>query len=1209
MSQGPTPPASPARSPRWRRWLLAILFVLLAAAVGGWLWLHAWRAAYREVNDRGVALMEQFRYKEAAGVFEDVVQRAPEWMPGRINLGIALMNWGNDDKAALQQSKAVFRDILGKEPENPYAHFCLGIIASDQADAEEGIQHFEAVLRHDPRDPQTLVWLVALLPEGSERIDECCRLALEIQPAYIPALARYHSYLNYRVAKEKDQRKKDDLSARATKVLNRFKDLDRTQTGAPFAMKYSLMGRYAEVIGGEPPRDEPSIGPLPRFQPQNLHITLAAGARWATTADLSKDVLGRLRAMIRKRFGGTIVVFDYNGDGKPDLFLAGAVVDGGKVRDLLLRNDGNNQFTDVTAAAGLATPHTTLGANAADFDNDGRPDLLLTGAGSQRLFRNTGDGTFEDVSTKAGLDKITSVCLGSAFLDLDQDSDLDLILCEYAPTPEEALEALEGKKTAHGGLLVFLNTGEALPAPPNTNAPLTCSFRRSDLLSSKEAGPAVGIAMLDAEGDDDLDLVSCLEGAKPSLILNDRVLQFRTTEALQGATPATAWNGALVLDVNHDRRSDLFLVAADQPPILLLNRATVTETNTTKWFERGSTNSPKLLQAVAGDIDLDTWTDVVGLSADRIPVLLHNEGGRLAVVPNGLGDDNAWPKDLLAVTLCDMDGDGFLDLVTWSEEKGIQLYRNQGNRHHAVQLQLVGSRFVGAFEMMRMNEDGIGTWVWAQTGKTWSGQELTTLSAGLAQSRQPLLLSVLDADSANVVRLRWPDSCWQAEMDVPAGRLTRLAENNRRPGSCPLLFTFDGERWVFITDFLGAGSVGELGPDRSCRPPRPEESIKIEPGQLAPKEGRYLLSITEPMNEITYLDKLQLIAIDHPVEVRVYPDERFATSGPPASQDLIAFDREVFPLSARDHRGRDVTDALRRWDRVTVDGFWRRGWIGFAEEHFVELDFGDRLASFGPADRVYLCLAGWIDYAFPESIWAAHQAGVEVQFPVLERQDEQGRWVSLGDAGFPGGLPRMMLLDVTGKLTGPRCRLRLRTNLQIYWDQVFIAAGCRTVTPGESGEIRARVLDVHQAELRPCGIQKEYSPDGRKPTIYDHDHEEHPLLSPPVGRRTRFGEVTELLREKDDCHVVFGPGDELKVQFDAGVLPPVPKGWQRSFVLRTWGYCKDSGTFTAMGATIEPLPFAVMRNYPPASGDRPPEGEKYREYLRRYQTRYVGAPR
>src|SRR5262249_52649559 len=155
----------------------------------------------------------------------------------------------------------------------------------------------------------------------------------------------------------------------------------------------------------------------------------------------------------------TIVVLDYNGDGKPDLFLLGAVVENGQVRDLLLRNDGDGRFTDVTREAGLADPRPSLGCVVGDFDNDTKPDLFITGEGEQHLFRNNGKGGFEDVTKEAGLDELKSVCLGAAFVDLDQDSDLDLLVAEYAETPQEALDLLASKSGVKGrGLAVYLNT-------------------------------------------------------------------------------------------------------------------------------------------------------------------------------------------------------------------------------------------------------------------------------------------------------------------------------------------------------------------------------------------------------------------------------------------------------------------------------------------------------------------------------------------------------------------------------------------------------------------------------------------------------------------------------------------------------------------------------------------------------------------------------
>src|SRR5262249_8648274 len=151
-------------------------------------------------------------------------------------------------------------------------------------------------------------------------------------------------------------------------------------------------------------------------------------------------------------------------------------------------------------------------------------------------------------------------------------------------------------------------------------------------------------------------------------------------------------------------------------------------------FRAGATNSPPLLQALAIDIDHDGWTDVIGLSEQHRPVLLHNDGERLLHALQAFGADSAWPGDLIAVTVADLDGDGYSDLIVWSESAGLQVHRNQGNGNHAVRLTLSGHRRVEpAGAVVRSNADGFGTKIAAQADAHWTGGEVTTLSAGLGQ--------------------------------------------------------------------------------------------------------------------------------------------------------------------------------------------------------------------------------------------------------------------------------------------------------------------------------------------------------------------------------------------------------------------------------------------------------------------------------------------
>src|SRR5262249_36390909 len=127
-------------------------------------------------------------------------------------------------------------------------------------------------------------------------------------------------------------------SKEAAALLAKFEGLQRSDWQNLTGIKYSEMGRYADVIGRPPQAGPPRNGPLPLFQPrEGLKVELAAGARWARASDFGKGEVAEVRALVRTRFGGTVVVLDYNRDGRPDLFVAGAVLDKGQVRDLLLR--------------------------------------------------------------------------------------------------------------------------------------------------------------------------------------------------------------------------------------------------------------------------------------------------------------------------------------------------------------------------------------------------------------------------------------------------------------------------------------------------------------------------------------------------------------------------------------------------------------------------------------------------------------------------------------------------------------------------------------------------------------------------------------------------------------------------------------------------------------------------------------------------------
>ncbi len=1194
-------------SPQRTHWWAVLLGALLVVGIAVFAWWSAHPppvpppvdvVALMQLNNRGIGLMEQYQYDKAADAFAEAARLDARWLPGQINLAIARLNQAQPE--SLAEATHLLQSVLQRDPDSRHALYCLGIILHFEGkEPERAAKYFEAVTRLDPDDAHAWYYL-GLTRLGEQKTDDaraCFEKALQRNPYLLGAMNNLQLLL----------RRQPDQKARADELLQRFQKLQAADWYTRADMRYGEMGRYADAIG-RPLDASASTGPLPVFlREESLRVELAPATRWARPADLGKGIEGDLLRAVRTRFGGAFVVLDIDQDGKPDLLLLAAVMDDGRVRDLLLHNEGGGRFRDVTAEAGLVGPHAGLACAVADVDNDGLPDLLITTAAGPRLLRSKDGHGFEDITKGAGLDTVKDVCLGATFVDIDQDGDLDLVLARTAADPAQAVAALSKPPQRGSGPLLLLNVGTAPPQSGKKPVPLELKFQPGKL--PEVPSSTLQVLASDLDNDGDMDLLVLGAGGAPQVILNDRLLTFHTHPLPDRVTGAGAWTRGLILDADGDQRSDLFLVGHGQQPALLLQRGRPGA----DWFGAGRTNSPPLVQAQAADIDLDGRTDIVGLSDKRRPVLLHNDGQRLTHVREALGSDADWPAGIIALTVTDADGDGFPDFFLWSEE-GLRLYRGQTNGNHGLALQVSGQRDQAL--SLRTNRDGIGTRVLAQAINTRASVELTAHQAGLGQSSQPLLLGLGPATAADFVSLRWPDGVWQAELNVPSGQLAVIKETSRKTVSCPLLFAWDGSKFSFVTDFLGAGSVGEPLPGGGHRQPRPEESVKIEASQLIARDGSFTIKLAEPMDEVTYLDRLQLWVVDHDAGLQVFPDERFVADPRGPSQDLLIFDsaRRIFPITARDHRGRDVTDVLRRWDRITVDGFSPRSWVGFAEEHEVELDFGDRLATLDPRQPVSLFLAGWTDYPLPESIWAAAQAGQGVQGPVLERMDSHGHWQTLlPELGFPAGLPRMIAADVTGQLSGPTCHLRIRTNMHVFWDQIFVAP-LRRRLPADNAirsdeSIRLTPLEVQQATLQVRGCVRESTPDGREPTLYDYDRLEPIAVTRLAGRLTRCGDVTELLQKRDDCFVIFGAGDEVTITFDATRLPPLRSGWRRSYILRSWGYCKDAGPFTATGGTVEPLPFAAMSNYPYAPHEHYPRTPRHQEYLQRYQTRQIGPQR
>ncbi len=1187
-----TPPVTPPRRSR-RHVFLALGGVgLLGIAVAAFFLLRkpvdkpkSDPLAATEANARGIGQMEQFNYSDplkptdAVREFTEAVRLAPDWLPARINLGMALYNSAAAvDDPVLSKAIALFEGVLKDDSDNPYAHFNLGIIHLYRAKFESAQMHFRKVLDRDPTDDRAWLYLAQSYPNYliDDEPKKYLQKAVDLNPYLVPAWSglAYHDSTN---------------DADRLAMIQRMEDLRKSNwEDEARATKHSEQGRYATCIGTglAKPAD---IGPMPMFEQQSTWAD-APGVEWDLGARDGSTILDGLLSKMRTRFGGTMIRFDFDGDEKPDLLVLSAVYRDGKLGDVLLRNTGTG-FEDVSVAAGLGNIGSLAGA-VADFDNDGRPDLALSGPNGMRLLRNADGKTFEDKTAAAGFDKSTGIFFALSWLDIDQDGDLDLIAGRYADNSKEAVDALNGKKPGGTGKVVVLqNSGVAPPSNMNEpTPPLTIAFKPIEVPALSVPGPVSGLVATDIDGDKDVDLVVLIDGRQPVVVLNDRLMRFSLGQPLP--TTATDLVSGVILDSNGDDQSDLLLLAPGKPAFLVSAKA-LPDANLAKRFAAGATDAPALVSAQRCDLDLDGRSDIVGLAKDGKGLFLQGDGeGKLANRSEPFGPAVAKLIGLKAVATMDANGDGTPDFIAWTVD-GVKVFLGQSNGNQGLKLAFTGVRDnnnAGSGQKnLRTNTSGIGIKCRTVTGPLLSMVELTTLSAGPGQSLLPIDIGLGRRTQTDAVRLRWPDCVVQAELATPAGAVVTIREINRKPTSCPVLMTWDGEKWIYITDFLGGGALGESGSDGSVRPPRPEESVKIEAHQLGLKNGKYVVRIAEPMDEVMYLDGIRLAVVDHPADAIVYPDERFAVAEPLPTQRILAFRKRIAPTMARDHRGVDQTKTILDRDGKTVSGFAKRSWLGFAEEHWLEFDFGDRVKDFPKAPR-YLVLAGWTDYPYPESILAAEQAGIAMLPPVFERKKTDGTWEKIADIGFPAGLPKVMTVPV-GDSAGP---FRLRTNLQIHWDQLFLGAAEDLALTTELKPLRAA--------LSHPGCVQEISTNGKPPQAYDPVRFETVATTNWKGYLTKLGDVTELLSGVDDRFAICGPGDEVLLEFDPALLQPLKAGWVRSFVLRTHGYCKDTAPTTQSGGDVNPLPFRGMKSYP----HREAGPKSHADDLRLWHTRPAG---
>ncbi len=262
---------------------------------------------------------------------------------------------------------------------------------------------------------------------------------------------------------------------------------------------------------------------------------------------------------------------------------------------------------------------------------------------------------------------------------------------------------------------------------------------------------------------------------------------------------------------------------------------------------------------------------------------------------------------------------------------------------------------------------------------------------------------------------------------------------------------------------------------------------------------------------------------------------------------------------------------LRRRDHKFASGFTPSPYDGFANLHALTLDLGD-VKHDAP---LRLLMTGYVNYFSATSLYAAWQAGIKPISPYVEAQMPDGHWQRItGEAGFPAGLERTIVVDLTGKVPVGARRIRLMSNLEIYWDQVL-------VDQSTNAEARSADVPLSGATLHFRGYPRQI--DGASSGDLDYDYDRVSLTGPfqhQRGNYTRFGDVTELVKGIDDRYVIFGSGEEIAAKFDATKLPVLPGGWKRDYFFYANGFVKDMDWWDASPFTVSQMPFHGMSKYP-----------------------------
>jgi tetratricopeptide (TPR) repeat protein len=811
----------------------------------------------------------------------------------------------------------------------------------------------------------------------------------------------------------------------------------------------------------------------------------------------------------------------------------------------------------------------TAGLVVLDADGDLRPDVLVWAAPAVKLYQQ---GKTEVPSGLEDLKGVVSIAAG----DFDNDGLTDL--CVITSEGAALYKNVGGQFAKHTATLPARSYRKAVWLDYDHDYDLdlfllgkTAALARNNgqagFAELTSAFPFVEATVADAVR---LEVIADTQGMdlvvaytdRPGVLYRDRL--GGTYEAVPLAVIPAGASSLGAFDVNNDGWIDL-AVGDDAGLTLLLN-------DRKGGFQSAKAPAGARAPFVFADLETRTVSELVAGAA----VFRNNGLGIFAAASKLNGLENA-----MALAAADFDGDGKLDMAVIGNDGTLRVLRNvtQGKANGWLRIGLKGVK------NLRLAP---GAKVEVKAGQRYQKQTYEGM---------PLLFGMGASQTVDTVRITWPNGTVQNETRQAVNQAPVYEEAQRLSGSCPMIFTWNGHAFEFITDVLGVAPLGASAGDGSYFPVDHDEYVQIDGASLVAVDGWYDIRVTEELREVAYLDALRLIAVDHPAAVEMFTNDKF--KGPPFPEfRLFGVKDRAYPVQARDHHGQDVLDRLRQRDQVYPDGF-ARDYAGVAELHYLELDFGEA----APDSQAILVLSGWVDWADGSTfLGMSQQNPAGLILPYLQVKNAEGEWETvIEDMGIPAGKPKTIVVDLTGKFLSKSREVRIVTNLCVYWDEIFLS------TDAGAPPVRLTELHTESARLRFRGFSEVVvHPERKQPErfVYGQVRPQHKWnWNPTPGLYTRYGDVKPLLEAVDDLLVIMGSGDELQLQFNATRLPGLAAGWKRDFLLFVDGWAKDGDANTAFSQTVEPLPFHGMPQYPYAAPYAYPADGVHSRYREWYNTR------